>query len=114
MTFVLQWIDLAWLAMAFLIARRDQRGWVVAFFLGSMVMMRLLAELMASIGHPFGLIGFMNASVHTRGLIIYSLAYVGYIAFIRYSPNARGTLLMAASIAFFFGAFFTTALVMVL
>ncbi len=114
MKFVLQWIDLAWLAMAFLIARKDQRLWVLGFFAGSMVMMRLLVELMGSIGYPDGLLGVMDTPVHTRGLLFYSFIYLVYIAFIYYSPSARGTLLMAASIGFFFIAFFTTAFVMVL
>jgi hypothetical protein len=114
MNFVLQWIDLAWLVMAMCMARKDQRGWVFGFFMGSMLMMRLLSELMDSIGYPNGLIGLMDTPVRTRGLMIYSIAYVGYMAFIRFSLNAKGTLLMAASLGFFFMSFFITAIVMVL
>jgi len=114
MNFVLQWIDLAWLVLVLCVARKDQRGWVFGFFIGSMIMMRMLVELMTDIGHPNGLMGFMGTPVHTRGLIVYSIAYVIYMVLIRYSPNAKGTLLMAASIGFFFFSFFTTAIVMVL
>ncbi len=114
MNFVLQWIDLAWLALAWCVARKDQRGWVVGFFIVSMLMMRLQAELMASIGYPDGLIGLMDTPVYTRGLIVYSIAYAVYMIVLRYSVNAKGTLLMAASLAFFFMAFFTAAIVMVL
>ena len=114
MNFVLQWIDLAWLVLVLCVARKDQRGWVFGFFIGSMIMMRMLVELMTSIGHPNGLMGFMDTPVHTRGLIVYSIAYVIYMVLIRYSPNAKGALLMAASIGFFFFSFFTTAIVMVL
>ncbi len=114
MKFVLQWIDLGWLIMAYFIARKDQRAWVMGFYISSMLMMRLLTELMVSINHPNGLIGLVETPVHTRALILYSLSYVAYMLFIYFSPNAKGTLLMATSIAIFFASFFTTALVMVL
>lgn len=114
MKFVLQWIDVAWLVMALVLARKDQRMLVLAFFIGSMAMMRLLVELMVSIGYPYGIVGLLGTPVLTRGLILYSIIYVAYMAFLRLSPNAKGTLLMAASIGFFFIAFFVTALVMVI
>src|SRR5262245_31879589 len=112
MKFVLQYIDIAWLIMAYFIAKEDQRGWALSYMLGSMVMMRMLSELMDSIGFPNGITGWVGWPVHTRALLVYSLSYIGYIAFFYYNPNARGTLLMAASIAFFFATFFTTALLM--
>lgn len=114
MDFVLQWIDLAWLALAWCVARKDQRGWVLGFFIASMLMMRLLAELMTSIGYPDGIVGLMDTPVYTRGLFVYSIAYAVYMIVLRYSMNAKGTLLMAVSLAFFFFSFFTTAIVMVL
>lgn len=114
MKFVLQWIDLGWLLMGLCLARKDQRLWVLGFFVCSMIMMRMMAELMDSIGYPSGLIGLMETPVLTRGLLIYSVAYVLYMAIVRYSPNAHGTLLMALSLAFFFAAFFICAFVMVL
>lgn len=104
-----------WLGMAMMIARRDQRPWVAAFFIASMVMMRLLSELMGWIGYPDGLLGLIKTfPVHTRALVVYSLTYIIYMGFLYYSPGARGMLLMAASIGFFFTAFFTTAIVMIL
>lgn len=114
MALILQWIDLVWLALALCVARKDQRAWVAGFFIASMVMMRLLVELMQSIGYPYGIIGLMATPIHTRGLIFYSAVYLIYILFFHFSPNAKGTLLMAASIAFFFAAFFATAFLMVL
>ncbi|MCE7887751.1 MAG: hypothetical protein DYH13_09675 [Alphaproteobacteria bacterium PRO2] len=113
MKFVLQWIDVAWLVMAFAVAKKDQRGWVVSFFIASMVMMRMLVELMTYIGYPNGITGLIDMPVHSRALIIYSLFYFAYIAFFHFSPNAKGMLLMAGSIAFFFASFFTTATVMI-
>lgn len=99
--------------MAFFVAKKDQRAWVVSYMVGSMVMMRLLSELMSHIGFPNGITGWIDTPVHTRALLIYSVSYIGYIAFFYYNPNARGTLLMAASIAFFFATFFTTAVIMI-
>ncbi len=114
MKFLLQWIDLAWLALALPVARRDQRVWVFGFFIGSMVMMRLLSELMESIGYPAGIMGFWVTPVFTRGLLVYSVFYMIYIMLIYFSPNAQGTMLMAASLGLFFLAFFTFALLMVI
>lgn len=113
MKFVLQWIDIAWLVLALVAARKDQRLWVAAFFAASMVMMRMLVELMAYIGYPNGITGLIDMPVHTRAMLTYGLFYIVYIAFFYYSPNAKGTLLMAGSIAFFFAAFFTTAVIMI-
>ncbi|MCC7305514.1 MAG: hypothetical protein IT558_04550 [Alphaproteobacteria bacterium] len=114
MDFILQWIDLAWFALALAVARKDQRAWVAGFFLSSMVMMRMLVELMEGINYPDGILQIVPMSVLGRGLVIYSLAYLGYIGLIHFSPNAHGSILMAASLAFFFAAFFTFAFAMVL
>lgn len=114
MKFVLQWIDVSWLILAYLVARKDQRAWVIGFFASSMLMMRMMVELMVSIGYPDGLLGLLATPVHTRALILYSLSYVVYMAFVYFSPNAKGTLLMATSIAIFFASFFATAFIMVL
>ena len=113
MKFVLQWIDICWLVMAFIVARREQRPWVVSYMIGSMVMMRMLSELMDYIGYPNGITTLLDMPVHTRALLVYSFFYIAYIAFFHYNPNAKGTLLMAASIAFFFATFFTTAVIMI-
>jgi hypothetical protein len=113
MKFVLQYIDVCWLLMAFIVAKKDQRVWVIAYMVGSMVMMRMLSELMDHIGFPNGITGWVDTPVHTRALLIYSLSYIAFIAFFYYNPNARGTLLMAAAIAFFFATFFTTAVIMI-
>lgn len=113
MKFVLQWIDVAWLILALVAARKDQRLWVIAFFAASMVMMRMLVELMAYIGYPHGITGLVGMLVQTRAMLLYGLFYIAYIAFFYYSPGAKGTLLMAGSIGFFFAAFFTTAIIMI-
>lgn len=114
MNIILQWIDLAWLVMAFAIARKDQRAWVFGFFAAGMLMMRLWDEMIVSLGYPDGMLRLISTPVHTRLLLSYSCVYLAYICLIRYSPNAKGTLLMMASILFFFAAFFFGIFVSVL
>jgi hypothetical protein len=55
----------------------------------------------------------ISTPIHTRLLLAYSTVYVAYLLLIRYSPNAKGALLMMGSILFFFGAFFMGILVSV-
>lgn len=113
MNFILQWIDVIWLPLGFLVADRKQRGLVVATVLGCMVMMRLLAELMDSIGHPNGILGLISLPVLLRGQMVYAFflsAYLLYVIFFK----SKGSLLMAGSISIFFATFFSFALVMVL
>lgn len=105
---------MVWFVLALAVARKDQRLWVAGFFIGSMIMMRMIVELMATIGYPSGIMGWLDMPIMTRGLIVYSLCYLAYIGLFYFSPNAHGALLMAASIGFFFFAFFTFAIMTVL
>lgn len=114
MNLIYEYLDILWLVIALLIVKRHQRFVVLGFFVFCMVMMRLQIELMQSIGYPRGLLGLIGYDAHMRGLAVYSLAYVIYLALVVFSPYARGTLLMAASISVFFAALFTSMIVMFL
>jgi hypothetical protein len=114
MDFVIQWIDLAWPALGLAILHRHQRLTAAGFFIGSMVMMRLLTELMESIGYPRGLIGLMDSPVHVRGLVLYSIFYPLYIFFLYTRPQTPQSILMAVSITIFFTTSLLFTLVMVL
>jgi hypothetical protein len=111
---ILQWIDVIWLPLAWFVVHKEQRLWAVGCILSCMVMMRMLSELMISIGYPRGLIGLWSMPVHDRGLLVYSFFYFVYLVLAYYSPYSKGALFMAASITIFFAASFTYALVMVL
>jgi hypothetical protein len=114
MNFIFQYLDVLWLFVALLVVKRHQRVWALGFFVFCMVMMRMQIELMESTGFSRGFIGLLEYDARTRGLAVYSLAYVIYLVLVLFSPYARGTLLMAASISVFFAALFTSMIVMCL
>ena len=114
MQFILQWLDFIWLPLAFVSVRKDQRFWVLGFFIGCMVMMRLQVELMDSTGFNNGFLGLLVYGAQARGVVVYSLFYVFFLVWALFSPYAKGTILMAASISVFFAALFTSMIVMCL
>jgi hypothetical protein len=112
MNFILQWIDIIWLLLAGLVLHKGQRLPALAAILACMVMMRLMIELMESAGYPRGIIGFVSIPVAVRGMAVYSFFYVAYLLY-AYSLRSTGAIFLATSIAIFFAAAFTFALVMV-
>lgn len=111
---LLQWLDLAWVVIALIVARKEQRVWVLGFFAGCMIMMRLEVELMQSIGYNQGIIGLLDYGVQARGLAVFSLFYLIFLVWLMFSPYAKGTILMAVSISIFFTAAFISMLAMCL
>ncbi len=114
MNFIIQWIDVIWLPLAWAVAHEKQRWWALGCVLLSMIMMRLMAELMESIHYPNGIIGLMTTGVRGRGVAVYSFYYMAYLLFAHYSPRREGWLFMGVSMSVFFAAALTFALVMVL
>lgn len=114
MSFILQWIDVIWLPLAYLFVHKEQRMWALGTILGCMAMMRMLTELMQSINYPAGIIGLWSMPVHNRGLLVYSVFYLVYLLIAHYSPLARSAVFMATSIMIFFASAVSFALVMVI
>lgn len=114
MTVFLQWIDALWLIPALLAMRKGQRLWAAGFIAGCMIMMRLQVELMESMGYPYGMFSLWRLHVFYRGLAIYGFFYAVYLVTARFSPYARGPILLATSISFFFAALVVSMLGMVL
>lgn len=111
---IIPYADLAWFPLALLVVHRSQRVIVVAFLAASMLMMRLLVELVSSIGYPFGLLGFWDMHVFLRGLIVYSIFYALYLLLAFFSPGSFRVVLLAASISVFFITALAAVIVMVL
>jgi len=111
---IYQWLDLIWLPIGLFVVNKDQRLWVLGFFAGCMLMMRMQVELMHATGFPTGFVNLLNSQAFDRGLVIYSVFYVLYLVMAHYSPNTKGPIFVAGSISIFFMAFFTSSLIMVL
>ncbi|MCD8497375.1 MAG: hypothetical protein LRZ85_04405 [Alphaproteobacteria bacterium] len=108
------YLDLLWLPVAMLAVHRHQRLIVLAFMAACMVMMRLLVELVQSLGYPYGIVGLLDAPLLERGAAVYSLFYLLYLLIVRFSPSSYKVVLLAASITIFFAASVSAAIVMVL
>lgn len=111
---ILQWIDLIWLPLAWLVVGKKQRWWALATIASCMVMMRLMAELMETISYPSGIIGLLAMPVEYRGIAVYNFFYMGYLILAYYSPRTYSSVFMAASITIFFASWLCFAFVMVL
>ena len=114
MQLILQWLDLIWVALGLLCARKDQRPWVIGSFVANMIMMRLLVELVDSTGFPNGYLGILDYPALNKGLIVYSLFYAFFLVWVLFSPYAKGTILMGVSISLFFSGFIAATLIMAL
>lgn len=106
--------DFIWLPVALLILHKGQRLWAIGFFILCFSMMRLLIELMESIGYPRGILPLLDAPLFLRGLITYSIFYVLYILMAYFSPGGYRSVFIAASISTFILASITAAVIMAL
>lgn len=111
---IYRWIDILWLPLVFFLVHKQHRWWAVAFVLTCMLVMRLQVEIIESTGFNFGFMGLINMHAHTRGLLIYSLFYLFFLIIAHFSPKTQGVVFMAACLAIFFMAFFTSMLFMCL
>lgn len=114
MHFILQWIDVIWLPLAFVCVHKEQRLMAVASIFACMLMMRLETELMTYGGYERGILPVMNSYIFYRGLVVFSVFYMAYILISWFSPASKGYLFLATSLSLFFGATFVYAVVMIL
>jgi hypothetical protein len=112
--FVIQSADALWIPVALIVCHKHQKAMAALYVVCSMVMMRLMIELMASIGYPFGLIGILDAPVALRGQIVYHIFYAIFMALAYFSRETRGALLLAAALSMFFITAVVFSIVMVL
>ncbi len=111
---ILNYIDLIWLPIAWLIVHKEQRWMTVAFFLSCFFMMRLQIEIMESIGHPTGFLPILKSHVQNKGLITYMAFYIIFLATAYWSPDSNKHIFLAASISIFLGALMVSMIVMLL
>lgn len=113
--FILDWIDLVWLPVAFFCVHKPHRWLAVGFVLSCMFMLRMQFELTQSLGFgKEGIPGLMDSNPYYRGLIVYSIFIALFIALSMWSKGATKTIYMAASITVFFAAFVVSTIIMAL
>ena len=108
------WIDLIWVPIMFFGVHKPHRWWALGFVISSIVLIRLMVEVMTYIGYEFGIMGFWDAHVHTRGVIVSSFFYILFLLLAHFSRRTEGVVFMAACLSIFFMIFVVTATVMLL
>lgn len=108
------WIDLLWIPVLFFGVHKRHRWYAGGFIIGSIILVHTMSEIMTSIGHPTGIIGYMSSNVHARLLITSSIIYTIFLFVAHYSPKTMGVVFMAASLTFFFLILVIGSIVMVL
>lgn len=111
---ILNYIDLIWLPIGYLTVHKEHRLITLAFFLSCFIMMRFQIEMMTSLGYETGFLPFIKWPVQNTALVVYMLFYVAFLAIAHWSPGSDKHIFLAASISIFFGAMFTSMVIMML
>lgn len=111
---ILNWLDLAWIAVALVAMYRGQRLKAVIFVLSCVLALRLQIELMQAIGFPNGWLGFLDYPLLYRGYIAYGVFTALFLSLMNLSRERDHFIFMAAAITVFTIAFCVSTFVMVL
>lgn len=110
--FIIDWIDLIWLPIAFFVATKRQRKWAIMFVVLCAVTMRLQIDLIHSTGFSKGFTQLLSGDVKLRATVIYSIFCAIYLLMLHYSPRSPWAVLLSASIVVYIAAFTVSMLVM--
>lgn len=108
-----QWIDFIWLPVGWFLVEKEQRLKVALYFLICIFTLRTQIELMESIDFPNGILGWVKFSLYHRGLVIYSLINVAFLAALHHFPATKGVFLIAFMLSVYVAAFCVSMLAMV-
>ena len=108
-----QWIDLLWIPVGIFTVHKGQRLLTVGFVLACVLSLRTQIELMDSIDRDGGLLGFWNAGLYERGLVIYGFFIALFLILAHFSRNTKGAIFLAAALSIYILAFCVSMLAMV-
>lgn len=111
---IYQWIDLLWLPVGLVVSHRGQRIKTAIFIITCVLTLRTQMELMASIGHPDGILGWWGMGLYERGLILYGAIIMAFLILVYFSPGTRGIIFLAAMLSIYILGFCITMLGMLL
>ena len=114
MDFFINWFDLIWLPLVFLLAAR--RHWVkaVLLVLSCVLALRLQVELLAAIGYPHGLLPLWDWPALYRGYVVYGLFIATFLFLSFYAKRENNYVYLAAAITCFIAAFCVSTVAMVI
>jgi len=110
--FIVDWIDVIWLPIAYYVANKRQRPWAIAFVLLCMLSLRLQIEAIHSTGFTNGFTKIFSGDVKLRGTAVYAVFCALYMMMLHYSPRSFWSVLLSASIVVYITAFCISMLVM--
>jgi hypothetical protein len=111
---IIPYLDIVWLPVAYVLVPKKKRWLSIGCILFCMLLMRMQVEFFVYGGYAYGILPILDYHIFIRGLFIYSLIYIAYIAFARLSPMTNKSLFLAASISVFFLALLVSTVLMVL
>ncbi len=114
MDYILNWIDVLWLPLAYVIVRKGQRIKALLFVMTCILTLRLQVELMQEIGFHKGFLPFLDVPVLYRGYVTYGVIILTFLLLSRYSKERDPYIYMAAGITVFITAFCVSTFIMVL
>lgn len=110
---IINFIDLIWVPVAWLVVHRHQRVWAIFFVLLCAITMRLQIELVYSTGSQNGFIPFLfDSDVKLRGTLIYGIFCALFLLLMYASPRSPWSVLLSAALAIYFMAFSISLIVM--
>jgi len=111
---IIEYIDLAWIALVPFLVKK--RLWVktILFIIACVLMLRFQVELMDVIGYPQGFVGLIDYPLMHRGAITYGVFIALFLTLTHFSPNEDAYVFMTAAITIFFAAFIVSTVVLIL
>jgi len=111
---VLSWLDLIWLPIAMLLVPREY--WIKSLLLviSCILTLRLQVELMTEIGHPTGMMPFLDLPALYRGYVVYGLLISVFLLIAAFSKKENAYIFMSAAISVYMMAFCVSTIVMLL
>jgi hypothetical protein len=114
MDILLNWLDLLWIPAAFMLLPLRQALKMTLLILSCVFTLRLQIELMEQIGYPYGILSLLDFPQLWRGYVVYGGFITLFFVLSKFSKNVSAYVFIAASLTFYFAAFFTSSVVMML
>jgi hypothetical protein len=101
----LEWVDLVWLPISLVLVAPKHRVIAACFILACLLTLREQISLMASTGHPTGIVPWLTGPPLFRGQVTYGIIIALYLLLLHFSHKSLMPVVLAASIVIYILAF---------
>jgi hypothetical protein len=107
-------LDFLWVPLSLPLLHRQH--WIMGplFIAACLLTLRTQVELVEYTGFNMGFLPWFHSPAYVRGMAIYNVVIVIYLALARYSPNTKGIIFFAASLTIYVLAFCASMVAMAL